>query len=74
MCLELLLEQVNSVGIGTNSNNANAKLQVDSITQGVLVPRMTKSQRNAITSITESIIVTVIGEVGGEYLSIYNNR
>lgn len=63
-----------SVGIGTNSNNANAKLQVDSTTQGVLVPRMTKSQRNAITSITEPIIVTVIGEVGGEYLSIYNTN
>lgn len=39
-----------NVGVGTNSINASAKLQVDSTTQGFLPPRMTTAQKNAISS------------------------
>lgn len=36
------------LGIGVSSNNAAAKLQVDSTTKGFLPPRMTEAQRDAI--------------------------
>jgi hypothetical protein len=39
-----------NVGIGTSSNDASAKLQIDSTTQGVLLPRMTTAQRDAIAT------------------------
>lgn len=39
-----------STGIGTASPNASAKLEIASSTQGVLIPRMTTSQRNDIAS------------------------
>jgi hypothetical protein len=37
-----------NVGIGTTSPNASAALDVQSTTQGMLVPRMTSAQRTAI--------------------------
>lgn len=39
-----------AVGIGTASPNAVAKLQVDSTTKGFLPPRMTTTQRDAIST------------------------
>jgi len=39
-----------SVGIGTTSPNASAILQTDSTTKGFLPPRMTTTQKNAISS------------------------
>lgn len=39
----------NAVGFGTNSPAASAKVEVSSTTQGVLPPRMTTTQRNAIS-------------------------
>lgn len=46
-----------SVGIGVATNNASAKLQVDSTTQGFLPPRMTNVQMNAIVSPAAGLIV-----------------
>jgi hypothetical protein len=46
-----------NVGIGTASLNASAKLQVDSTTQGFLPPRMTSTQRLAISSPAAGLIV-----------------
>ncbi len=37
-----------SLGIGTNAINAAAKLQLDSTTQGLLPPRLTTVQQNAV--------------------------
>lgn len=45
-----------SVGIGTGSPNASAKLEVASTNQGVLIPRMTTTQRNAITGVNSLMI------------------
>jgi hypothetical protein len=39
-----------SVGVGVLGNNASARLQVESTTQGFLPPRMTTTQKNAISS------------------------
>lgn len=47
----------NNVGIGTNTPNPNAVLEMQSTTQGVLVPRMTTVQRNAIAGPTEGLLV-----------------
>jgi uncharacterized protein (TIGR02145 family) len=38
------------VGVGTNTPNASAKLEIASTTQGLLPPRMTTAQRNAIAT------------------------
>ena len=48
-----------NVGIGTSTPSSKAALDVSSTTQGVLVPRMTKVQRDAITSPTTSLLVYV---------------
>jgi hypothetical protein len=45
-----IYEDGTSVGIGTTSPSSSAKLQIDSTTQGFLLPRMTTAQMNAIAS------------------------
>ena len=40
----------NAVGFGTNSPAASAKVEISSTTQGFLPPRMTTTQRDAISS------------------------
>lgn len=47
----------NNVGIGTATPNPNAVLEMQSTSQGVLVPRMTTAQRNAIAAPTEGLMV-----------------
>jgi hypothetical protein len=46
-----------SLGLGTTTPNAKAKLQVDSTTQGFLPPRMTTAQRDAITSVPAGLMI-----------------
>ncbi|MEO8146891.1 MAG: tail fiber domain-containing protein [Bacteroidia bacterium] len=46
-----------SVGIGTTTPNAKALLDVTSTTKGVLLPRMTKAQRDAITSPVMGLLI-----------------
>jgi len=46
-----------SVGVGVLGNNASARLQVDSTTQGFLPPRMTTTQINAIATPAEGLVV-----------------
>jgi hypothetical protein len=57
-----------SLGIGTTAftfNTASALLQVDSTTQGVLFPRMTTTQKNAISSPATGLVVfdTTLGKL-----------
>ncbi|MBM3167762.1 MAG: hypothetical protein FJZ76_00625 [Bacteroidetes bacterium] len=46
-----------SLGIGTSTPASSAKLDVSSITQGFLPPRMTQAQRNAISSPASGLII-----------------
>ncbi|MFT3681644.1 MAG: hypothetical protein QM791_15340 [Ferruginibacter sp.] len=46
-----------SVGIGTNSPNASAQLDVTSTSKGLLIPRMTTAQRTAIASPANGLMV-----------------
>lgn len=56
--------------VGLNSIEACAKLQVDSTTQGVLLPRMTKTQRDAITTPIAGLAIYQTDNTPG--LRIYN--
>ena len=46
-----------AVGIGTNAPNASSILEVTSTSKGFLPPRMTKAQRNAITTPAQGLFV-----------------
>lgn len=45
------------IGIGGASNEACAALNIQSTTQGVLIPRMTTTQRNAIAVPSEGLVI-----------------
>jgi hypothetical protein len=46
-----------SLGVGVLGNNASARLQVDSTTQGFLPPRMTTTQKNAIATPATGLVL-----------------
>jgi hypothetical protein len=56
-----------SVGIGTLSPNASSLLEVSSITKGVLVPRMTQTQRDAIASPATGLLIFQTDKTPGFY-------
>jgi len=56
------------VGIGTTSPNAKAIIEIASTTQGVLFPRMTKVERDAITSPPIGLILFVTDDNEGLYI------
>lgn len=45
------------VGIGTSTPNANSALEIVSTSQGMLLPRMTTAQRNAIVSPAQGLTI-----------------
>jgi hypothetical protein len=55
-------------GVGTNaSNNASAKVQIDSTTQGFLPPRMTAAQKAAISTPATGLIIYQTDGTAGLY-------
>jgi hypothetical protein len=62
-----------STVIGGTTPAASAELDIQSTTQGLLIPRMTLTQRNAISSPAAGLQVIVTGETGGEFVSMYNS-
>ncbi|MCC5353876.1 hypothetical protein LMP63_13865, partial [Staphylococcus aureus] len=44
-------------GFGTTSPDTSAVLDVASTTRGMLIPRMTTTQRNAISGATKSLLI-----------------
>ncbi len=46
-----------NVGIGTTSPNAAAQIDISSTTKGVLIPRMTEAEKNAVASPPQGLLV-----------------
>jgi hypothetical protein len=57
----------NNVGINTNTPDASAALDISSTTQGVLVPRMTKAQRDIIATPATGLLVYQTDNIPGFY-------
>lgn len=49
--------QSGSVGIGTNNPNSSAALDIQSTDKGILIPRMSSIQRNAISNAATGLLV-----------------
>src|SRR4026207_1621125 len=56
-----------SVGIGTTTPNSSALLEVKSTSKGMLVPRMTKTQRDAINSPATGLLIYQTNSDDGFY-------
>ena len=56
-----------SVGIGTLTPDASAKLEIKATGKGLLIPRMTKTQRNAITRPATSLLIYQTNSTPGFY-------
>lgn len=56
-----------SVGIGTTTPNASSLLDVTSTTKGVLLPRMTKTQRDAIPTPATGLMIYQTNNTPGFY-------
>jgi hypothetical protein len=59
-----MLLQSGDVGIGNSSTDASSILEITSTTKGVLLPRMTTAQQNAITSPAQGLIIYNTDTVG----------
>ncbi len=55
------------VGIGTTTPNASALLEIKSTTKGLLIPRMTQTQRNAIPSPVNGLLIYQTDHYPGIY-------
>lgn len=55
------------IGVGTNTPNASAALDITSTTQGLLMPRMTSTERNAIASPANGLVVYQTNNTPGLY-------
>jgi|694.fasta_scaffold43888_7 hypothetical protein len=72
------ISTISSTGVSINGNlitggtsvNASAQLQIDSTTKGFLPPRLTTTQRTAISSPAEGLIVVQTDGTQGLYLYI----
>ena len=56
-----------SAGIGTTTPNASSLLEIKSTNKGLLIPRMTQAQRNAITSPATGLMIYQTNATPGFY-------
>ncbi|QRR03173.1 hypothetical protein [Dyadobacter sandarakinus] len=61
------VQSQNNVGINTSKPDASAALDVSSTTQGMLVPRMTLTQRDGISTPASGLLIYQIDETPGFY-------
>jgi hypothetical protein len=57
LLLSTLFSYSQNIGIGTTSPHASAALEIKDSTKGILIPRMTMVQRNAIANPAEGLMV-----------------
>lgn len=62
-----------NVGIGTNSPDPSAVLDIQSVNKGLLIPRLTVDQRNSIASPASGLMVYQTNEKSGFYFYDGNN-
>ena len=55
------------VGINTNNPDASSALEIESTTGGILIPRLTETQRDAITSPATGLMIFQTDETTGFY-------
>jgi hypothetical protein len=55
------------VGINTNTPDASSALEIESTTGGILIPRMTETQRDAIVSSASGLMIYQTDEISGFY-------
>ena len=55
------------VGINTNTPDASSALEIESTTGGILIPRMTETQRDAIVSPASGLMIYQTDEISGFY-------
>lgn len=67
-CIFLSSQLIAQVGIGTNTPDNSAMLEVTSTNRGLLTPRMTLSQRNAISSPQTGLLIYQTDALTGFYL------
>lgn len=63
----LTINSSSSVGIGTTAPDASSLLELSSATKGLLTPRMTKAQRDAITAPANGLLIYQTDDVSGLY-------
>ena len=64
---KMRINTAGAVGIGTTTVNSSAKLDIASITRGLLIPRMTLSQRNAIAAPATGLLLFQTDNTPGFY-------
>lgn len=71
ICIFSSTQLTAQTGIGTTTPNAAAKLDVSSTEKGLLIPRMTKSQREAITlsAAANGLLVYQTDDLAGFYVN-----
>jgi len=55
------------VGINTNNPDASSALEIESTTGGILIPRLTETQRDAIVSPASGLMIYQTDEISGFY-------
>ena len=70
-----------NVGVGTNTPHASAALEVKDSSRGILIPRMTATQRTSIASPAEGLMVYQVDSAkgfwyweGSSWISVSNNN
>ena len=64
---KMRINVLGAVGIGTTTINNSAKLDINSTTRGLLMPRMTNTQRNAIATPATGLLIFQTDGVPGFY-------
>jgi hypothetical protein len=67
----LSIQSYSQTGIGTTTPNASAKLEIASTDKGLLIPRMTKTQREAISlsAAANGLLVYQTDDLAGFYVN-----